>query len=71
MIWRARVFLFILLLNRAAFPQTPEELAQTAARAMQQQRLRNGGKRLPRISPVVPGCGRSPQQSGCRLLLAE
>ncbi|PYT21583.1 MAG: hypothetical protein DMG57_38235 [Acidobacteria bacterium] len=37
MIRRARVFLFILMLNRVAFPQTSEELAQTAARAMQQQ----------------------------------
>ena len=40
MIRRARVFLFILMLNRVAFPQTLEDLAQTAARAMQRKFLR-------------------------------
>ena len=33
----ARVFVLILVVTRAARPQTPEELAQTAAHAMQHQ----------------------------------
>ena len=33
----ARVFVVILVVTRAARPQTPEELAQTAAHAMQHQ----------------------------------
>ena len=33
----ARVFVLILVVTRAAQPQTPEELAQTASHAMQQQ----------------------------------
>src|SRR5436309_1433232 len=37
MTMRVRAFLIILTLTRAAVPQTLEELAQTAARAMQQQ----------------------------------
>src|SRR5215471_7579130 len=56
MIWRARVFLFILLLNRAAFPQTPEELAQTAVRAMQQQdyaTAENAYREFLQLSPDV------------------
>ena len=34
----ARVFVVILVVTRAARPQTPEELAQTAAHAMQRRK---------------------------------
>jgi tetratricopeptide (TPR) repeat protein len=37
MIRQARAFLLLLILTHGAAPQTPEELAQTAAHAMQQQ----------------------------------
>lgn len=57
MIRGARVFLFILMLNRAAFPQTPEELAETAVRAMQQQDYATAEKayrQFLQLSPDVP-----------------
>src|SRR5260370_19977107 len=42
MIRRARVFVFLLLLNWSAAPQTGEELAQSAARAMQRDDYATG-----------------------------
>src|SRR5215472_16358609 len=54
MIMAARVFSVILLVTRAAVPQTPEELVHTAAQAMQRQDYAAAEKAYRRFLQVSP-----------------